>query len=135
MLATCHGNDKKDSENKHCDSSRGSTPFQFLNPLNESCERVLGYASDGSIFCIDEEHKNNIEYDIKLLNLNFQRLKESRKSVIDGAKKAIQFRRNKQKTKWDKETFKKEELDKCINPSSNIFEPFVQVKIYQLKKL
>lgn len=135
MLATCHGNDKKDPENKHCDSSRGSKPFKFLNPLEKSCERVLGYAYDGSIICRDETLKNDIENDIKLLNLNFQKLKENRESIIKAIKTTVKFRRNKLKTKWNKEQFKKEELEKCKMSSNGTFEPFVQVKIYELEKL
>ena len=127
MLATCHGNDKKDPDNKHCDSSRGSQPFKYLNPLYISCERVLGYAPDGSIFCLDDSHKTEIEYDIGILNLNFQKLKDSRKSIIDGLKKVIKCKRNKIQ-------FKKEALEKYKLSSSKIFEPFVQVKIYELKK-
>ena len=135
MLATCHGNDKKDPENKHCDSSRGSKTFKYLNPLDKSCERVLGYGGDGSIFCLDSSHKKEIDYDIEILNLNFQKLKDNRKSVINGIKTAIKFKRNKLKDKWNKEQFKKEALAKCKISSSEMFEAFTQVKIYELKKL
>ncbi len=134
MLVTCHGNDKKDIENKHCDSSRDSKAFKYLNPLNKSCERVLGYSNDGSIFCSDSSHKKKIDYDIEILNLNFQKLKDNRKSVIEGIKKAIKLERNRLKDKWSKEQFKKKALLKCEISSSGIFEAFVQVKIYELKK-
>ncbi|CAA6822229.1 MAG: Unknown protein [uncultured Sulfurovum sp.] len=135
MLATCHGNDKKDPDNKHCDSSRGSAPFKYLNPLDKSCEQVLGYSPDGSIICMDETNKSDIEDDIDLLNLNFQTLKDNRKSVIIGIKKVIQFKRNKLKSKWNKEKFKKDELAKYTTLSNGVYKPFVQVIIYELEKL
>ncbi len=135
MLATCHGNDKKDSENKHCDSSRGSKAFKYLNPLDKSIERVLGYGDDGNIFCLDSSHKEEINYDIKILNLNFQKLKDARKSIIKGVKKAKRFRQNQLKSKWNKEQFKKEALAKCKISPTGVYEPFIQVKIYELKKL
>jgi len=134
MLVTCHGNDKKDPENKHCDSSRGSKKFEFLNPLDISCERVLGYAEDGSVFCLDSSNKVEIDNDIRVLNLNLQSLKDNRKSIINGVKKAIKFKRNQLKSKWNKENFKQNELAKCKVLSDGIFEPFIQVKIYTLEK-
>lgn len=136
MLATCHGNDKIDPENKHCDSSRGNAFFKYLNPLEKSCEKVLGYGDDGSIICLDDTHRIDIESDIEdLLNLNFQKIKDNRKSVIDGVKKAKEFFRNKLQGKWNKAEFKREQLAKCVKSSSGEYEPYIQVKIYVLSKL
>ena len=81
MLATCHGNDKNDPDNKHCDRSKENSFLKYLNPLNMNIETALGYADDGSIICKDKTNKSDIEDDIELLNLNFQKLKDSRKSV------------------------------------------------------
>ena len=136
MLATCHGNDKKDPENKHCDSNRGGKEFKYLNPLDKSCETVLGYGDDGSIICLDDTHRTDIERDIEeVLNLNFQKIKDNRKSVINGVKKAKKFCKNKLKDKWNKEEFKKEQLAKCVKSSSGEYEPYIQVNIYVLSKL
>jgi len=134
MLATCHGNDKKDPDNKHCDSSRGATPFKFLNPLNKSCERVLGYAEDGTIICLDKSNLEAIKDDIKTLNLNFQKLKDAREAIIKGIKIAKRIERNRLKAKFNKEEFKQKELDKCQMINGK-FKPFVQVWIYELNKI
>ena len=109
--------------------------FKYLNPLDKSIERVLGYGDDGNIFCLDSSHKEEINYDIKILNLNFQKLKDARKSIIKGVKKAKRFRQNQLKSKWNKEQFKKEALAKCKISPTGVYEPFIQVKIYELKKL
>ena len=134
MLATCHGNDKIDPDNKYCDRGKGNQPLEFLNPLNKSCERVLGYAEDGTIICLDESNLEAIEDDIKTLNLNFQKLKDARAAIIKGIKNAKRIERNRLKAKFNKEEFKQKELAKCQMENGK-FKPFVQVWIYGLNKI
>ena len=135
MLVTCHGNDKKEPNNKHCDSSRGGVAFKYLNPLDKSCEKVLGYGADGSIICLDDTNRNDIEYDIKLLNLNYQKIKDNRKSIMEGIKKLKDYSKNKLQAKWNKEIFKNEQLSKCVKSSSGEYKEYVQVIVYVLSKL
>ncbi len=135
MLVTCHGNDKKEPDNKHCDSSRGGVAFKYLNPLDKSCEKVLGYGADGSIICLDDTNRNDIEHDIKLLNLNYQKIKDNRKSIMDGIKKLKVYSKNKLQAKWNKEIFKNEQLSKCVKSSSGEYKEYVQVIVYVLSKL
>ena len=134
MLATCHGNDKVDPDNKHCDSSRKAIEFKFLNPLDKSCERVLGYGVDGTILCLDEFNEEDINNDIKTLNLNFQKLKDAREAIIKGISIAKKIERNRLKNKFNKANFKEKELKKCQIENGK-FKPFVQVMIYELNKI
>jgi len=64
-----------------------------------------------------------------LLNLNFQRLKESRESIIKALKSCLKIERNKLKSKFDKENFKQKVLSGC-QMKNGVYEQFVQVKIY-----
>ncbi|CAA6805960.1 MAG: TIGR02646 family protein [uncultured Sulfurovum sp.] len=138
MLATCHGNDKLDPDNKYCDKSKGNQFLKFLNPLDVSAEIVLGYGRDGSIVCLDDLKKVEVKKDIKTLNLNFQKLKDARKSIIEAVQKSIiiekKRERNRLKNKFNKDEFKQKELAKCQMKNGK-FKPYVQVMIYELNKI
>ena len=80
MLAVCKNN------GKHCDESRGNIPFKILNPHNKICETHIKYTLSGKI-----ESRNNplVDFDIEILKLNCQSLKDLRSEFWETAKNKL----------------------------------------------
>ncbi|MDM1072589.1 hypothetical protein HX001_08805 [Empedobacter brevis] len=97
MLAVCVNN------GIHCDKSRGNIPFKVLNPHHISCEQRITYSLTDKV-----ESKNNVsvDFDIELLKLNCQNLKELRGFFWLEAKEKL--KRKHPKGTWTKQIIETE---------------------------
>lgn len=141
LLAACHGNDKIDPNNKHCDAQKADKELKF-NPSNKDHDmnRLIKYKlSSGQIYSEDIEFNEQIgntekkenEKDKSVLNLNFVLLKNNRigvwKGIIEGWKKL------KGKSK-DKSFFEKQIKSWTKNPSDSYQKPYSGVALFYLNQ-
>ena len=142
MLGVCNGKSGECLPNKleeclHCDKTvggkaEGKVKLRRLNPLDESCEKLLKYNFNGTIQSIDENEE--VEYDLNInLNLNNEKLKENRKIAFDKAWE--QFKKTyKNKENWTKKTFQAE-INKLQQTDKNHkYTAYCQCLIYLFEK-
>jgi len=79
MLGVCLG---KSKNILHCDTSRGNKKLHYhpANPNHRPIYEQISYAGDGRI-CL--KRNENLEKDLKVLNLNAQFLRENRVEALD----------------------------------------------------
>lgn len=75
MLGTCR-------QPRCCSGIRGNTPLT-INPMDNSCERLIQFRQDGGAFSTDARIQADIDMTLKL---NDQTLKDNRCTVIDIAR-------------------------------------------------
>lgn len=76
MLAACHGFNRMDSSEEHCDVKKRSLGLKY-NPAQHNVEQYVAYTPDGTIFSADPEFDKQLN---DILNLNIGYLKNNRKS-------------------------------------------------------
>ncbi len=83
LLCSCQVNTQK-GEPLHCGNSKGNWFDEnlLISPLDPSCERKFKYTHDGQILPFDENDEAT-KTTIEKLQLNIDKLKNLRKSVID----------------------------------------------------
>ncbi len=136
MLGVCNGFSQGDI---HCDKSRLETRLKVLNPLEKQVEKLVAYSLDGRI--LPAKQVEEVEHDLKLLNLNNENLKKARRDAVDIAMgQLIKQYPNKQ---WTKEFIQKEietwsRTHQKVSQNDEVekrFRPFCQVAIWFLKDL
>lgn len=98
MLGVCVNN------GEHCDKTRMNTPFRRLNPLKPECEKLLTYSFSGRISAITDNE--DVSFDIELLKLNCDFLKNNRLTILEAAKNI--FIKEHPRGTWTKKMLKKE---------------------------
>ncbi len=139
MLGVCNGSSGKI---EHCDKSRNYTKngethsleLKRLNPLQKiNSEDLITYTAFGKI---KSKFKNSdIEYDIGILNLNNENLREQRETVL---KTAIEKFKDKYPQKKDKKwTIRmfNNEIEKYKTLKKGKYTPFCQIIIWHFEKL
>ena len=137
LLAVCDGNKKHQREHHHCDASRGNVPLDF-NPANRNhnVESRTQFTNSGKIHPRGERNPKpgtESEFYKQLdiyLNLNYPRLKNQRKSILDTICKKIHPHLG---TAQGREILTRE-LKKWNGDSAGDLRPFCQVVVYWIKK-
>jgi hypothetical protein len=128
LLGVCMGNEGQEHKAQHCDTRKGNAILAY-NPANPDhhIEERLSYTGNGTLKSTDTDFDDQIN---KVLNLNWIRLKENRKAIIDAVEKALSARPG-TRTKAELENFlrrwQEPATDGCLNPYSG-------TAIYFLKK-
>jgi len=140
MLGVCNGNS---NGTKHCDKSRNylvngkthSIEFKILNPTKKNLsENLISYSLTGEIK--SKTNNEDVEHDLKILNLNNKYLIDYRKDALDKAR--LQFEKEnprKANKRWTTEMFDKEiekYKSKHLNNIDNElkYKPFCQYIIW-----
>ncbi len=110
---------------EHCDKSKKDQLLKKVNPLNNNCESLIKYNSNGDILPIIED--NGIELDLKLLNLNDDNLINCRRDAIYEELK--NFIKLYPKKDWTKKLFQKR-IDELKQGKKGKYEPFIQIRIW-----
>ncbi|SMC59307.1 HNH endonuclease family protein [Moheibacter sediminis] len=97
MIGVCINN------GEHCDKSRGNIPFRILNPHQNVCESLITYNLIGEVV---DRNNSNVAYDIELLKLNCQPLKELRINLWEDAKTKLIAKHS--KVTWTKKILETE---------------------------
>jgi len=91
MLVVCKGNEGHPPENQHCDTRKGSQELHY-NPSEKThypvFEKHITYSGDGTIKSTATD-ESALEIDLKVLNLNYSRLKTNRKAVLNALLKVL----------------------------------------------
>lgn len=129
MLGACDGNEGEPSNLQCCDTHKGEDEI-FINPLNPNCESYIKYRGDGTIYSDNETVNEELN---KVLNLNHQRIKENRKSVIDAINNHLM-------RKYPEKNWTKVMIQQLINKWSNKdsegkYQEYYGVALYRLQKL
>jgi len=85
LLGACQGNQGRPFAEQHCDTHKGNTPLT-VNPADpvRDCERLFRYLADGTMApALGAAEAPALEGDLATLNLNVEKLKRSRKAVLD----------------------------------------------------
>lgn len=128
LLGACKGGEGAPLAEQHCDSHKGNTPIR-VNPLEERCERLLRFLADGTITSDDPAVQTDLS---QTLNLNYARLRNNRKAVLDAFRKFMQ--RKYSGTTWSDEALTRE-LTRLQQPDRNgRLQEYCQAPIYWLKK-
>ncbi|MBI5914940.1 MAG: hypothetical protein HY842_06150 [Bacteroidetes bacterium] len=131
MLGVCNGFSQGDI---HCDKSKLETRLIVLNPHDKEVEILITYASDGSI--VPTKQTDEVEHDLKLLNLNNENLKKARRDAVDIARELL-IKQYPVKD-WTKEIIQKEIEAWSVKHKKGEhlrFRPFCQVAIWFLKDI
>ena len=82
LLGACNGNERQPPESQHCDTRKGDRPLS-RNPAdkNHHVDKMVRFIGDGRIVSDDLDFNSELN---EVLNLNFSRLIENRKAVLDG---------------------------------------------------
>lgn len=123
MLAVCVNN------GLHCDKSRGNIPFKVLNPHHNLCEQRVKYTLADKV-----ESKNNVsvDFDIDLLKLNCQVLKELRSVFWIEAKEKL--KKKHPKGAWTKNIIETERQF-YIDKKSGKYKAFCNYIIFRFNHL
>lgn len=130
MLGVCKVSEGKPKKIQHCDKSRGNK-LLTVNPMNQSCERLIKYRSSGTIFSENKIINNDLNI---ILNLNTERLVFNRKYTIETVRQSINRKyKNKKNKTWSKSELQKE-LAIWQSRKDNQFSPYCQAAIYYLEQ-
>jgi uncharacterized protein (TIGR02646 family) len=128
LLGACKGGEGSPLAEQHCDSHKGNTPIR-VNPLEERCERLLRFLADGTI----ESDDPAVQIDLsQTLNLNYARLRNNRKAVLDAFREFMQ--RKYSGTTWPQEAMERALTELQEPHRSGMLQEYCQVPIYWLKK-
>jgi uncharacterized protein (TIGR02646 family) len=128
LLGACKGNEGAPGRDQHCDSRKGETPIT-INPTERRCEQLVRFLADGTI----ESDDPAVQVDLnETLNLNFPRLKNNRRAVLDAFRQFMQ--RKYSGVTWSSAALE-QELAGLQQPSTGgMLQPYCQVSVYWLKK-
>lgn len=123
LLASCNGGEG--SNTHHCDVSQKNDRLNY-NPVAslQNIGRLISFHVDGEIVSIDP----NITNDIKVLNLNAEKLKKKRRDVINGFKDAMVKRGT-----WSSSVLERKK-NEWATPVGNLLREFAPVVIYYIEK-
>lgn len=140
MAGVCYGNEQKTDSGKKrskkeltCDSHKGNTVLEAVNPFDDICIQKIKYEADGRIASEDEKLDHDLDV---VLNLNYDGdgvyLMQNRKEVLRACKEKI--KRMKEKGQWSRTLLQKvlkeyEERDK-----DGYLKPYSGIAIWYLKK-
>ncbi len=87
MLGCCPGNEGQPWDSQHCDSRKGNNDIS-LNPANKAHHdhMRIRYAGDGTIRSEEPQFDREIN---NVLNLNWYRLKQNRRAVVESVIQAL----------------------------------------------
>lgn len=129
MMGVCNGNEGNPRHLQCCDTHKGEDELS-VNPLDSNLEALIKYRSDGTIFSDDEIVNNDLN---EALNLNYQTLKENRKSVIDDI---INYLHRKYPDKqWTKSIIQHEINKWRSRNSEGKYLEYYGIALYRLQKL
>ncbi len=126
ILASCTGGEKGYKKQYHCDEAKRNRVIT-LCPTNRTMMEKIKFDGLGNIFTDD----NELNADIKVLNLNNQDLVRERKVVLDVVKKKISKASS---GKTLSKSFLTTELKGWESRHNNAYRPLCQVAIYYLGK-
>lgn len=127
LLGVCDGNEGQPWNQQTCDTRRGNIPLTY-NPSNQvhQIESRIKYLGNGEIDSDDQAFANELD---KVLNLNWQRLKDNRASVIEAVITALGKKAG---------TRSRAELEQLIEGwqslKSQMLQEYCAIAIYFLKK-
>lgn len=134
LLLCCDGGDRQNKaqckrrfSTLHCDSHKGNDDIKYNPAMYTHIEATIQYKRDGTIYSNDTEWNTDL---CKVLNLNIDKLKNNRKSVIQGVE---QFLAKKAGTRTKTEIQTLIEKWESRNSSGQLKE-YCGVSIYFLKK-
>ena len=122
LLGACLGGQGQPRRDQHCDTRKGNSDISF-NPADPSCdvERMFKFMGNGRIEAIDPAIDREIN---EILNLNWYRLVENRKAVLDSFKQRLgigSFNPERELRKWD-------------GSQTDKLPEYAQVVVYWIKK-
>ena len=129
LLGSCKGNEGQPKHIQHCDTHKGDTEIT-INPADphKHCELVIKYSLNGRIYSDNPTINRELN---EVLNLNFQTLRNHRKSVWEAAQKGLTIKyRGKTCTKADIE----KEIKRWNTKFDGQYREYCQVAIYYLQK-
>ena len=87
LLAACDGNSGSPPKEQHCDTKKTNHDVSY-NPSNANHKNRLQiqYSSSGEVISVDPVFNQDIE---NILNLNFSRLRDNRKIILDTVAKVL----------------------------------------------
>lgn len=88
LLGVCMGNEGDAPINQHCDTRKGDQLLSY-NPANPEhhIEEKLRYLGDGTLKSMEKDF--NTQINRQVLNLNWTRLKQNRKAIIDAVQQGL----------------------------------------------
>lgn len=127
LHGVCKGNEGQPIDRQHCDSRKGNSNlcFSVCDPTHP-IERKIRYSGDGEITSDDEAVRVAIN---EVLNLNWSRLKENRKSALTGFLQGLgtgKLDHARELSKWDGS------LDEELSPYSQIIAHYLLKKLKRL---
>ena len=122
LLGACLGNQGAKPGEQHCDTRKGNQDLS-VNPADPACdvERLICFLGDGRITSDDKDVDRELN---EILNLNWDRLVNNRRAVLDSFKERL----GKAPLKPDRE------LPKWDGTDGGELPEFSQVIVYWLRK-
>ncbi len=122
LLGACLGGQGQPQRDQHCDTRKGNSDLSF-NPADPSCnvEQMFKFLGNGKIEAVDPAIDREIN---EILNLNWYRLAENRKAVLDSFKQRLGiggFNPERELSRWD-------------GSQTDKLPEYSQVIVYWLKK-
>lgn len=123
LLGACLGGHGNPTQEQHCDTRKGNAELCFCptDPMHP-IEQQIRYLGDGNITSDDENIKTALN---DVLNLNWSRLVNNRKAVLQAFQERLQTGKRLDPTR---------ELAKWDGSQHGDMEPFSQVVVYYLNK-
>jgi uncharacterized protein (TIGR02646 family) len=127
LLGVCDGNEGQPWDQQTCDTRRGNTPLTY-NPSNQvhQIESRVKYLGNGKIDSDDQAFADELD---NVLNLNWQRLKSNRASIVEAVITALRKKEG-TRTRGELEKF----IESWQSPKNQMFQEYCAVAIYFLKK-
>lgn len=131
MLGVCDGNEGNPRQLQTCDKRRGNQILS-LDPRTKTCEQLIAYLDDGTIYSNNEDKEKELN---EVLGLNNENLIRERNSVIKIARGRMQ-RYNKKKKRnpsWTKSELTKE-IKYWKTKKENKYAEYCRIAIFYLEK-
>jgi hypothetical protein len=124
LFGACHGGEGNKTPQQYCDTAQGSATLT-LDPTDPKVELSIHYMGDGTIKSDIPAFDREID---KILNLNYNRLKENRKAVLESFTNTI-----------PRGLVTRENLTKWLrhwngDNHQGELEPYCQIVVYWLRK-
>jgi uncharacterized protein (TIGR02646 family) len=132
LLAACKGNEGERWSEQHCDTRKGNSSLS-RNPANPShrVEDTLHFKGDGRIVSDDPGFDAELNH---VLNLNYSRLKENRKAVLEAFCAQLRKRGELQRRQLESMLREWNEVSKSDELPGGELREFCQVVVYWLRK-
>jgi uncharacterized protein (TIGR02646 family) len=128
LLGACCGNEGKPLRDQHCDTRKGETSIT-VNPTEERCEHLVRFLADGTV----ESGDPTVQEDLtQTLNLNYVRLKNNRRAVLDSLRESME--RKYPGATWTKEAMERQLAELQQPDAHGRLSEYCQVAIYWLTK-